>query len=206
MHRMLSHNALARSSTRRSHHGGANVLLLTFATLVMAFAAGCTSSPPASSAVDSGGVASDTSSRIPDSTAVLTYVGRASVQNATPQPLLRAEVTVTNRGSSDTLLKYGGCEGIRVRVRRGQGPSSRLAWDEDAWLIAQAREPIPRICPDILYWLTVPAGESRTIESQVEVRHILGDSIPAGRYPITFLLQLSDTAFVIPAGSAELDL
>ena len=100
-----------------------------------------------------------------------------------PAEMVRAEVTVSNRGPrASTLLVAGGCPVI-FQLLTNPPPNARTVWDS-----RKARSSMG--CAASLLRARIEPGESRVFVREAEKKEILGDSLPAGRYYVLSQLDL----------------
>lgn len=149
--------------------------------------------PPALAVVDLDGVRYTATSRLSDTTPRQVVV-TVTAENHTGDPI---EIEVAANIDSP-----GACGAVsRLLVYRTPARSGQPTWDSFD---------MDAICPAIATAITLEPGAPREFTRLTDVRDILGDSIPNGRYYFTAALEFSvgpnhtDRTIVLAAGDLDL--
>ncbi|HEU4642964.1 MAG TPA: hypothetical protein VFS44_10965, partial [Gemmatimonadaceae bacterium] len=142
-------------------------------------------------ALELPGVAPESVPTPPETTlAGLAYGARAEVAGAAPRQL-HVSFSVVNTAARARHLEWGACS-LRLRAYRA-GEGGAPVWR------SEARRPVgsetPYVCPLYLATGDLAPGDSMRageLQAYVSVPEILADSLPAGRYHITALMELND--------------
>jgi hypothetical protein len=102
-------------------------------------------------------------------------------------------LTVSNPSNRRIETPIRGCTTLLRAYRAGARPDPPVL----DWSRGMQCEQDPTV-------LALDPGESRTFEEGAEAWHILGDSLPEGRYALTVLFRLADQTLEIPAGEVTL--
>lgn len=120
-----------------------------------------------------------------------------------PQGELFLRASIENPTVSTFVMEYAGVCAPSLLVYRDPGLTGSLLWDQLEWWNSRAGG-----CKWLPAFLEIPTGVERHVSTPAMAdADILGDSIPAGTYPVSMrlrILQPRDSTLVIPAGTVEL--
>ncbi|MDQ6768750.1 MAG: hypothetical protein M3Z54_02045 [Gemmatimonadota bacterium] len=110
-------------------------------------------------------------------------------------------LTIQNNGKADRIIGVGGCGGVKLRVYPASGPSATARRDQDSWENATNR-----VCNDWLFEHAIAPTRSFVLKDSVQVKNVLGDSLPATQYFLSAFLCLNGTTLQAPIGIRRLTL
>jgi hypothetical protein len=103
--------------------------------------------------------------------------------------ILHVVVTLRNAGARTVAMNYGACN-VSVWLYRTPDQTSPPAWRSELRQAPEIDPPTTYACPAILIGSQLPPGDTLRFPVWFPMYEVMGDSLPAGRYHVSAMVQL----------------